>query len=228
MELRYLFDDIAASGLPITVCTESSLLPLFTHVPSSVRVLALPKEYLELYSIAMSYTGDLPAHRNPSKDTKEYLALMNTKIEWLYRVSDTVEDDTFVWLDMGILKHIRNKGRFLEVLGRIHQQTFDKVVIPGWSDSGTFSVDRVTSHFFGCLFVIPRTHLDVFYKHSKTVLTDFCTQSMYKLCWETNIWMIIEMCAMHDDIRRYACDQDDSLLLSFPWDAIAPAPALNP
>lgn len=228
MELRYLFEEIATSGLPITVCTESSLLPLFTQVPSSVRILTLPKECLELYSIAMAYTGDLPVHRNGSKDTKEYLALMNTKIEWLLRVSDIVEDDTFVWLDMGILKHIRDKGRFLEVLGQIHHQSFDKVVLPGWSDSHTFSVDIVTSHFFGCLFVVPRRHLAAFYNHSKTVLTDMCTQSIYKLCWETNIWTIIDMCAMYDAIRWYACDQDDSLLLSFPWDAtitpLAPCP----
>jgi len=222
MELRYLFDEIAASGIPITVCTESSLLPLFTHVPPSVRVLTLPKECLDLYSIAMTYQGDLPAHRNETKDTKEYLALVNTKLEWMYRVSDIVEDDTFVWLDMGILKHIRNKGRFLEMLRCIQMQSFDKIVLPGWTDSHSFSVDTVTSHFFGCFFVVPRRHLAAFYGHSKTVLTDFCTQSMYKLCWETNVWMIIDMCAMHDDIHWYACDQDDSLVLSFPYDAINP------
>ena len=220
MELRFLLEDIAVSGIPITVCTESSLLPLFADVPPSVRVLVLPKECLELYSIAMAYHGDLPAQRNVSKDTKEYLALVNTKIEWMYRVSDVVEDDTFVWLDMGILKHIRNKGLFLEELRRIHFARFDKIVLPGWTDSPSFSVDMVTSHFFGCFFVVPRKHLATFYRHSKTVLTDFCTLSMYKLCWETNVWMIIDMCAMHDDIHWYACDQDDSLFLSFPYDAV--------
>jgi len=220
MELRNWFEDIAKSGLPITVCTESSLLPLFTDVPSSVRVLTLPKECLELYSIAMAYQGDLPAHRNRFKDTKEYLALVNTKIEWMCRVSEVVEDDTFVWLDMGILKHIRNKGRFLEEIRRIHSRPFDKMVLPGWADSPSFSVDTVTSHFFGCFFVIPRRYLAAFYGHSKTVLTDFCTQSMYKLCWETNVWRIVDMCAMHDDIHWYACDQDDSLVLSFPYDAM--------
>ncbi len=224
LELRYWFEELALHGLPITVCTEPSLLPLFSQLPNSVRVLALPKECLELYSIAMSYQGELPVHRNRAKDTKEYLALLNTKLEWMYRISEIVEDDTFVWLDIGILKHIRDTHRFLDELERIHRQSFDKVVLPGWSEASSFSADTVTSHFFGCFFVVPRKHLGAFFKHSKTVLTDMCTQSMYKLCWETNIWTIIDSCAMYDDIRWYTCDQDDSLILSFPWDAVAAPP----
>jgi len=221
IELRYLFEDMASYGMSITVCTEPSLVSLFSHVPPSVRILSLPKECLELYTLATSYTGELPIHRHASKDTKEYLALLHAKIECLYRVSDVVEDDTFVWIDMGILKHIRNKSGFLERLARIHTASFDSIVLPGWSETGrAFSTDSITSRFFGCFGVFPRTYLPTFYQHCKTVLTDFCTQSIYKLCWETNAWYVVEMCAMHDQIQRYVCDQDDSLLLSFPYSCI--------
>jgi hypothetical protein len=36
--------------------------------------------------------------------------------------------------------------------------------------------------------------------------------SQYKLCWETNIWYIVEACAMRNDINWYFADKDDSLI----------------
>ncbi len=45
----------------------------------------MPLTEFELYSIAMSYKGKLPAVRNEAKDTQKFLALMNTKIEFIMR-----------------------------------------------------------------------------------------------------------------------------------------------
>ena len=87
--------------------------------------------------------------------------------------------------------------------------------MPGcWSKGQALSVDHVNWRFCGGVFVIPRKHIEVFYNHSKNVLSDFCNLPQYKLTWETNVWNIIEMCAKDDIFKWYFADHDDSILLN--------------
>jgi hypothetical protein len=84
-----LFRPLAESGLPFLVFTDPSLLPLWDIMYPNLRLLTnlgiipLSLSECELYQIGMSYQGDLPTHRHPTKDTKEFFSLMNTKIEFM-------------------------------------------------------------------------------------------------------------------------------------------------
>jgi hypothetical protein len=215
IEYLYSFYDLGISGIPILLFTDPSLVYKFKIFPSTVKVIGMPLEYFELYSIGMSYQGELPLGRSPGKDTKEYLSLMNTKIEFILRASEVVEDDVFIWIDFGILKIVKDKETFLNKLRIIHRTPFSKITIPGcWSTESVFHVDSVSWRFCGGFFVIPRQYVKPFYNHSKNVLTDFCTMPMYKLTWETNVWYIVELCVAKDWIHWYLADHNDSILMN--------------
>jgi hypothetical protein len=216
IEYIYLFFDLAASGIPIIVFTDPSLVDKFRIFPSSVKVIGIPIESFELYSIGMNYSRELPNNRNPNKDTKKYLSLMNTKIEFILRASEItdINIDTFIWIDFGILKIIKNINEFINKLRLINNKTFQKIIMPGcWKFGTEFNVDNVNWRFCGGFFIIPRKHIYTFYDHSKIVLNDFCTLLNYKLTWETNIWNFIEYFRCKDIIEWYSADHNDSIII---------------
>jgi hypothetical protein len=207
------FSKLASTELPIILFTDNNLISRFYNMPKSVKIIRLPLDFFELYTIANNYSRELPNIRNPKKDTKEYLALLNTKIEFILRTSEICEDDTFIWCDFGLLNHIKDIDSFVDNLKNINNKEFNKVIIPGFFNFGcTFSTDEINCRFCGNFFVMPRKHIQPFYKHSKNVLSDFCTMFQYKLCWETNIWSIIETFAMRNEIEWYYADKDDTII----------------
>jgi hypothetical protein len=213
-----LFRPLAESGLPFLIFTDPSLLPLWDVYPNpNLRIIPLSLSECELYQIGMAYQGELPTHRHPTKDTKEFFSLMNTKIEFLQKAAGFTEDSTLIWLDMGILKIAANKERCIEHLRALHASTFEKITIPGcWSHMPACDVNRVNWRFCGGLLILPRRFLSSFYDHSKNVLTDFCTLPIYKLSWETNVWSVIEYCAEKENILWYQADHNDSMIMAAP------------
>jgi hypothetical protein len=213
-----LFKDLGMSGIPITVFTDPSLVHLFSIFPPSVTVIGKSLNDFELYSIGMNYKGELPFNRSASKDTKEFLSLMNTKTEFVSKAAALnftthLKTDTFIWIDFGILKIVKNKEVFLQKLREINDRIFDKITIPGcWKFGMGHNINNVHWRFCGGLFVIPRIYIDIFNNHHKNVLIDFCTMPQYKLTWETNIWYIVELCSANDIIDWYSADHNDTIL----------------
>jgi len=215
IEYMWLFYDLGISGLPITVFTDPSLVEKFRILPPSVRVIGIPLETFELYKIGISYQGELPGNRSVIKDTREFYSIMNTKIEFLKKASEVCEDDAFMWIDFGILKIVKNKERFINKLRDINKTSYDKIMMPGcWAYGRGFDVNQVNWRFCGGFFVVPRGLIQPFFEHSRNVLRDFCTIPMYKLTWETNVWVIVEMFALKDSITWYFADHDDSIVLN--------------
>lgn len=216
LEYLSLFYDLGVSGIPMILFTDPSLVSKFRIFPASVIVVGMPLSAFELYNIAMKYDGELPPTRNVQKDTKEFFALMNTKMEFVKKAAEiALEEQTFMWIDFGILKIMKNPERVITMLKEIQGKTFTKFTIPGcWSYGRAFTVNAIHWRFCGGFFVIPRNHVERFYNHSKCVLTDFCTQPIYKLTWETNVWTLIEFCAEKDNIEWYFADHNDTMILN--------------
>lgn len=210
-----VFYELGISGLPIILFTSPNLVKKFRIFPSSVKVIGVPLETFELYKIGISSNCDLPNNRSQTKDTREFLSLMNTKIEFILRASEISEDETFIWVDFGILKIVKNIDRFINKLKSVNEKSFDKITIPGcWGMGRSFSVEEVNWRFCGGFFVMPRKYIQSFYHHSKNVFTDFCTLSLYKISWETNVWSLVEFFALRDNITWYFADHNDSILLN--------------
>ena len=214
IEYLYLFYDLGISGIPIILFTDPSLVYKFKIFPS-VTVIGLNIHEFELYNIAINYNRDLPVNRNVEKDTKEFFGLMNMKIECIKKANELYPHETFMWIDFGILKIIKNTEVFIDKIRKLNEMKFPKMIIPGcWQIGRPFTVDVIHWRFCGGFFIIPSHYIDTFYGHSKNVLTDFCTQPMYKLTWETNVWNIIEIYAERDNIIWYSADHNDSIVLN--------------
>ena len=207
------FSELGNSGIPIIVFTDSQHVELFVNYPKTVQVIAQSLDTFELYQMGMNYKGDLPHGANKEKDIKEYLSLINTKIEIVKNAMNHCESDTFLWVDFGILKIVKDKEIVLGTLKKINDMNFDKVMIPGCWEYGliSFSVDKIYWRFCGGFFVIPRNQVHSFYDQCKDVLHDFCTMPQYKLTWEVNVWTIVDYYHKHE-IQWYQADHDDSII----------------
>jgi len=214
-EYASLFYDIGISGLPIVLFVDPSMVYKFRIFPSTVHVVGLPLQEMELYQIATAYTGELPSGRTPAKDTKEFYGLMNCKAEFVKRASALFPSETYMWIDFGICKIFKNTERVIGKLKEIQERTFTKMHLPGcWSFGRSMSVDQINWRFCGGFFIIPSAFVDRFVDHSRAVLRDFCTMPQYKLTWETNVWTVIEMCAEKDNMVWYFADHNDSMILN--------------
>ena len=213
-EYMSLFYDLAISGIPIVMFVEPALMHKLRIFP--IKVIGLPLAEVELYQLAMKYTGDLPTGRTIAKDTKEFYALMNAKVEFVHRAAALFpEESSFTWVDVGILKLVKNTERCIAKLREINQREIKKLILPGcWSFGRPMNVDNIHWRFAGTMFTCPTALITEFFNHCKGVLKDFCTMPQYKLTWETNIWSIVELFAMKDKITWYHCDHTDSLILN--------------
>lgn len=212
MEYIYYFYDLAASGLPITVFTEDKYLSKFKLFGSNVKAISLKLEELELYNIGKSYTGNLPTARNIQKDTKEYISLMNSKVEFISKASHLSIDETFIWVDFDFMRCIKHPEIVLKKLHQINDKTYDTIVIPGFNEHSSYSTNEINSHFYGTFFIMPKRFIEPFLQHSKNVFGDFCKLPQYNICWEPNIWCIIEIFAMRDSMTWYFADKNDTLI----------------
>ncbi len=212
MEYIYYFYDLATSGLPIIVFTEEKYISKFRIFGSNVSVVCLTLDELELFQIGKQYTRNLPSTRNVLKDTKEYLSLMNSKIEFISKASQICTDETFIWIDFDLMRYIKHPEPILKRLHILHTDTYDKIIIPGFTDNAALSMNEINSHFYGTFFIMPKRFIEDFFQHSKNVFGDFCKLPQYNISWEPNVWCVIEMCAMKSNITWYFADKNDTLI----------------
>jgi hypothetical protein len=133
-------------------------------------------------------------------------------VEFIKKAMEYTDDETLIWIDYGILKIVKQPGRFLQTLREVNAHRFQKWTLPGcWSFGRSFHVDRIHWRFCGGFFILPRGLVQKFFEHSRAVLRDFCTLPQYKLTWETNVWTIIEACAEKDNMDWYFADHNDTI-----------------
>lgn len=212
MEYIYYFYDLAAFGLPIIVFTEEKYLSKFKLFGPNVKAILLNLDELELYTIGKNYTGNLPSTRNTLKDTKEYISLMNSKIEFISKAAEICNDETFIWVDFDFMRCIKHPQTVLKKLHQINSKSYDRIMIPGFNDNSSYSTNEINSHFYGTFFIMPKQFIESFFHHSKNVFGDFCKLPQYNICWEPNIWCIIEIFAMRDSMTWYFADKNDTLI----------------
>jgi hypothetical protein len=210
-----LFYDIGISGLPIVIFVDPSMVYKLRIFPKSVHVVGLPLKDCEIYRQAMAYTRELPVGRTASKDTKEFMGLMNCKPEFIKRAAALFPAEKYIWIDVGIMKIVKKPEQCIAKLHELEGRSFPKIRFGGcWEFGRPMNVEHIHWRVAGGMIIIPSGLVDEFYNHCKGVVRDFCTLPQYKLTWETNIWSVVELFAMKDNMSWYMCDHDDSLILN--------------
>jgi hypothetical protein len=169
-----------------------------THEFTNTTLHEVPFEELETFKLLSDTTG-LPTIRSHTKDTLNYMILMNAKTEFIKRVRDAgVKACHYIWIDAGIGKIFKNPEATFQLLkDRLASNTLpsDRILLPGcYSEPQTnydALISRVCWRFCGGFFVAPAALVDTF---ASTVLSgceEIKTRNGQAL-WEVNVWAFVE------------------------------------
>ncbi len=180
------FQELDRICTPLYVWTDRPL-------PFSCRahVLVAPLESFASYMLCQSPVS-LPARRSPAKDTQAFLALMNTKVEMVWRAAPFIHTTHVAWIDAGILKIVKDKERVAVALAR-HADVLwpQKVALPGcWTTRIVDLYQEVCWRFCGGFFVVPTSLLALLYDKVMRLLTAWIAAG--HLAWEVNVWADLE------------------------------------
>ncbi len=210
------FYPLGMSGISIHVYTDPVFVGKFKDFPNTVEVFPISLNELIIYTMGSTSTCRLPSIRNNEKDTREYISLQNTKIEFILRSSNRVQSKQYIWIDFGVLKLIKNKDLFIRKLKYMDNLDYDKITFPGcWDINTTVAVDRIHWRFCGTFIIVPSKLIDEFYLSCSKTLQMLIMNPDTNIIWETNVWAIIEQ-NKPDIFTFYSGDHNDNILPTFP------------
>lgn len=215
------FESIAQLGLNICVygndkslCLLEDRLAKYPHV----KLLQLETPYEETFIHKLCYSEELNLATKNIKDTKEYLTLMHSKIEFVHDAihKNPFGSDIFAWMDFSMAYLFKNKEETLKKLQDLPNRHFPEMFlwVPGcWSKFICLQLHNVNWRFCGTFFIGDKESIQNFYelyqKHFPIFLHDYKT-----LTWEVNFWTWLEKYA-NWSVQWYSSNHDD-LLLALP------------
>ena len=137
------------------------------NLPTNVKCIYRP---LNSFSIYLTLTTtepklELPENRSIEKDTIEFLALMNTKAEFVAEGSKFCETENVAWIDASIFHILNDEKRVKEYL-ETKNHTVEKIRIPGPIFQKTIDrnnlVKSVQWKYAGGYFICKREYSEIF------------------------------------------------------------------
>lgn len=193
------------------------------RVEELTNIIPVYYEFNELDTyICIKDTKHLPKIRNKQKDTKNYMILINAKIEFIRRLQSHLQSQLpyqnpnhYIWLDAGISKIFNDPvSSFYELKVLASKQLYtDSIFIPGcWNKYTYFDIIKnryTTNHPFDTTFFLNRLTEAVNWRFcggffivpsklvehfANTVLQEIKrVRDIYDMAiWEVNIWASIE------------------------------------
>ena len=200
------FKLLAQTGINICLYVCDIYKPLindFIAQYSNVKIIELNVPYIEtqIYKLCQIDNLELPYVRNNEKDTKEYISLMNCKIEF---VNDAIKknpfnNNVFSWIDFSIAYLFKNKNNTLKQLENLGKNNYVNtfLAIPGCYTNKLYYNDvsnilnNVNWRFCGSFFIGDKESIINFYNLYIDVYKIF-VEKYKKLIWEVNIWAYME------------------------------------
>jgi hypothetical protein len=216
------FKDIVETGIKICVYTtekEYNLLKDFIIKYDNVKIIKISLNDLQPYNDCKNIKYSLPEYRNKTKDTLEYLSLMQSKIVFLHHATMENYWNTthFAWIDFSISYIFKNKKQTLQKLIHISNITFNKnniIVIPGCNNKLNANDTQLIKNniywrFCGGFLLGERNSIIKMHDFYKKYFLFFLEQTK-KVVWEVNFWAWLEANTEWSPIW-YAANHDDSI-----------------
>lgn len=214
-------------------------LPIVTFVPRGFgdqeatpaptdcqHIIELPLEEVHTYQRIVSRATRPPRSDNSKKDTIAFVALQNSKIEFVQRAMDLFPDvNVFAWIDAGIMKIVRNPKNVITSLGAIQQYHGANALFPTlWGKEQTLHyvqhrfattnervfAESILWRFCGGYFMCPRAAIIELRRASDREIDALLEQG---LCtWEVNIWTLAERRGWPAN-TYHADDHNDSMFM---------------
>lgn len=181
------------------------------QIGPNVTLEHLPLCNVATYTMIMSnrYFLTLPSQRNPVKDTYEYIALMNSKPEFMTRAKHMCDTPYMAWIDAGCSKLFKSPEQSFRRLCDLVPKNINGVLLPGCYSRDVGFNDLCTNAwwvFLGTFFICKRDAVDKFYACALEILGFFIVQK--QITWEVNAWISMRLrygsfigwyYALHDD-----------------------------
>lgn len=155
-------------------------------------------------------TTILAEYRNNTKDTYEYMILMNSKLHFINDALSIAKTDKLAWIDFGINKILKHSDDAFNRLQFV-QLNDKQILIPGcYEDCRPVNINSVHWRFCGGLFFGTKNAIIKFIELSNKVLLSL----KGRLTWEVNVWALVEQ-ENPALFKWYKADHNDSIV-SFP------------
>jgi len=215
------FEKIASLGLNICVYGDATTTPWLEQLAvkyPNICLLNILYDKTPIVRICQSKDWDLPSNRNHEKDTREYLTLMNAKIEFVHDaiLKNPFQTNHFAWMDFSMAYLFHNPEDSLQKLQKLSQINLPTnfLAIPGCWSLDSFSIqhikDKIHWRFCGTFFIGDSNSIQQFYKLYETHFPKFLL-NMRCLTWEVNFWAWLEVCEGWKP-QWYESDHNDKLM----------------
>lgn len=204
-----LFDTLQTTGIYIHLFVSPDLADRIQL--RNGRVEAIDFRSLETYKQAPQ---GIPEYRNPTKDSRNYLILINSKLELVDRVvrSGLYSSTHYAWIDSGICHVLQTPIETIQSLQSIPLRK-QCLYNPGCAGHTFQGFDSVCWRFCGGFFLGDGDSL-------KKVYSIFAQEfpRLPKLSWEVNVWAYLETKGVIFD--WFSADHNDSMFRVPPYDPI--------
>jgi len=180
------FLKIVTRGYPIIVFADEASLPTLAPLKEHSNVTIRTDLLFDQLAAARLFpsTCQLPANRSETKDTYEYLVLMNSKIEFMRTAAN--QTTKIAWIDFGICKLIKDLPAMFKKLDNVTVPE-GQILIPGCHEPYPSNPDNVHWRFCGSLLFAGQEAIERLYEASLTHLSE-----TRRLTWEVNVWAQVE------------------------------------
>jgi len=214
------FKKIARRKLKIVLYVDNSTFLYFNDIVSefpNVCFLFFDFKKTRIYENCTNNNLELPNNRNEKKDNVEYLALMNSKIEY---VNDAIKKNIwnteyFSWFDFSMSYLFNNLDDTLDKMEKIqHIKTGGSFIyIPGcWNklNNTHFILNSIHWRFCGTFFIGDKKSLSDFFEIYIEYFPRFLEEHK-KLIWEVNFWSWLEKEMLFQPVW-YSSDHNDKII----------------
>jgi len=218
------FLKLADTGINICIFISPEFEEIFTDICGKYKNIKLIDIYTkDTLRFSNKYFPEvdlynLPNNRNHLKDTKNYMYLMNSKIDFVKKTIDINPFSTeyFCWFDFSLPYIFKNTNKTIEQIKFISQQKYKDtfLIFPGcWNckiNDINFIKDNICWRFCGGFFIGDKKSLINFYELSINNFTKFLSITK-TVSWEVNYWAWLES---NTDFKPlwYLADHNDSII----------------
>jgi len=220
------FDILMRSKLKLILYVDKFFFDIIPK-KENIKIIQLDLSEVSIYSKIIQSKDQLilPENRNKEKDTCEYMALMNSKTEFLLKSLSLIETEYIGWIDAGIAKIFSTSNIFDNISEYKIKDLNEKILIPG-AYQRTLSFDDLTRNvwwvFLGGFFILNKQTVQKFYDLSNKTIDKFLKEK--RMVWEVNIW--VDIMLENNIFEWYKADHNDTII-DIPSKFLTPNSELN-
>lgn len=192
------FQNLINADIPIVVFLSKVFIDRLQHIQSpKITIVPIELEDLETYKETNATELELPPNRTAHHDTKNFMIIMNAKIEFVKRAIDMniFKSSHYAWIDFSITHVFGRKEESLSFLSMVSKSRFKPcLMFPGCWNRGTgylYVYETIHWRFCGGFFIGDVQSLTDMYNLYRKEYSNIL-RSRNRILWEVNIWSILE------------------------------------